>query len=43
MADTCPLAYPADGDDDDDQMVVEIAEEDFNPRYTTKVEDEGKG
>lgn len=42
-ADTCPLAYPADGDDDDDQMVVEIAEEDFNPRYTTKVEDEGKG
>lgn len=42
-ADTCPLAYPADGDDDDDQMVVEIAEEDFNPRYMTKVEDEGKG
>ena len=37
----CPLAYPAGDDDDgDDQMVVEIADEDFDPRYMTRVEDE---
>jgi len=40
-AGACPLAYPAGDDDDgDDQMVVEIADEDFDPRYMTRVEDE---
>lgn len=57
-ADTCPLAFPADGlvcqscgvqcsecgnedcDCDDDMVVAEVADHDFDPRYMTQVVEE---
>lgn len=57
-ADTCPLAYPADGlicqrsgmqcsecgceecECDDDEMVVEVDANDFDPRYMIRAVDE---